>query len=159
MIRIGTGFDVHAFCQGDFITLAGIKIPFQHAFEAHSDGDVLIHALCDALLGALALGDIGQHFPPSDNKWKNRDSSFFLKHIAAMIKDHGYTINNIDNTIVCEQPKMQPHILAMREKLAELLSLTLDQISIKATTTEKLGFCGRGEGISVQSICLISKLT
>ncbi len=155
-IRIGTGFDVHAFCVGDFITLGGIQIPFSKAFSAHSDGDVLIHALVDALLGALALGDIGQHFPPSDNKWKNCDSSVFLKHAMNLITEQGYAVNNIDCTIICEQPKMQPHIMAMRENLAKIMDLQPSQVSVKATTTEKLGFCGRGEGIAVQCSCLLS---
>ncbi len=155
-IRIGTGFDVHAFCAGDFITLGGIQIPFTQAFAAHSDGDVLIHALVDALLGALALGDIGQHFPPNDNRWKNCDSSVFLKHAMDLISEQGYRVNNIDCTIICEQPKMQPHIVAMREKLAAVMNLKTNQISIKATTTEKLGFCGRGEGVAVQCSCLLS---
>lgn len=157
-MRIGTGFDVHAFCDGDFITLGGIKIPFNKAFNAHSDGDVLIHAMCDALLGALALGDIGQHFPPSDEKWKDCDSTVFLKHIMQLIIDEGYLVNNIDSTIICEQPKMQPHIMAMRENLAKIMELGIDQVSVKATTTEKLGFCGRGEGIAVQSTCLITQI-
>ncbi len=155
-IRIGTGFDVHAFCAGDFITLGGIQIPFTQAFAAHSDGDVLIHALVDALLGALALGDIGQHFPPNDSRWKNCDSSVFLKHAMDLITEQGYRVNNIDCTIICEQPKMQPHIVAMREKLAVVMNLKMNQISIKATTTEKLGFCGRGEGVAVQCSCLLS---
>jgi 2-C-methyl-D-erythritol 2,4-cyclodiphosphate synthase len=155
-IRIGTGFDVHAFCAGDFITLGGIKIPFSQAFAAHSDGDVLIHALVDALLGALALGDIGQHFPPNDNMWKNCDSSVFLKHAMNLITEQGYNVNNIDCTIICEQPKMQPHIMAMRKNLAKIMDLQPDQVSVKATTTEKLGFCGRGEGIAVQCSCLLS---
>lgn len=156
MIRIGSGFDVHAFCAGDFITLGGIQIPFAHAFAAHSDGDVLIHALVDALLGALALGDIGQHFPPDDNKWKGCDSSVFLKHAMGLITEQGYSVNNIDCTIIGEQPKMQAHILTMRNNLAKIMKLEASQISIKATTTEKLGFCGRGEGIAVQCSCLLS---
>jgi len=156
MIRVGTGYDVHAFCEGDHLVLGGIKIPFNKAFTAHSDGDVLIHAMCDALLGALALGDIGQHFPPSDTQWKNCESSVFLEHIMELIKQKGYQVNNIDSTIICEQPKMSPHILAIRENLAEIMELSLDQVSVKATTTEKLGFCGRGEGIAVESVCLVS---
>jgi 2-C-methyl-D-erythritol 2,4-cyclodiphosphate synthase len=155
MMRIGTGYDVHAFCEGDHLTLGGIKIPFNKAFAAHSDGDVLIHAMVDSLLGALALGDIGQHFPPSDDKWKDCDSSVFLKHAMELIKQQGYQVTNIDSTIICEQPKMQPHILAIRENLAEIMILELDQVSVKATTTEKLGFCGRGEGIAVESVCLL----
>ena len=156
MMRIGSGYDIHAFCEGDNLILGGIKIPFTQSFAAHSDGDVLIHAMVDALLGALALGDIGQHFPPNDDRWKDCDSSVFLKHVMGLVKGHGYQVNNIDSTIICEQPKMQPHILAMRENLAIIMGLNVDQVSVKATTTEKLGFCGRGEGIAVQSVCLVS---
>ena len=155
MMRIGTGYDVHAFCEGDHLVLGGIKIPFNKAFAAHSDGDVLIHAIVDALLGALALGDIGQHFPPNNDQWKDCDSSEFLKHVMGLIKQEGYQVNNIDSTIICEQPKMQPYILAIRENLANIMNLELNQVSVKATTTEKLGFCGRGEGISVVSVCLV----
>ena len=155
MMRIGSGYDVHAFCEGDHLTLGGIKIPFNKSFAAHSDGDVLIHAMVDALLGALALGDIGQHFPPNDEKWKDCDSSVFLKHVMELIKQQGYQVNNIDSTIICEQPKMQTHILAIRENLAKIMDLNVDQVSVKATTTEKLGFCGRGEGIAVESVCLL----
>ena len=156
MMRIGTGYDVHAFCEGDHLILGGIKIPFYKAFAAHSDGDVLIHAMVDALLGALALGDIGQHFPPNDDKWKDCNSSVFLKHAMKLVKQQGYQVNNIDSTIICEKPKMFPHIPAIRENLAEIMNLELDQVSVKATTTEKLGFCGRGEGIAVESVCLVS---
>jgi len=157
MMRIGTGYDVHAFCAGNHLTLAGIKIPFNKSFAAHSDGDVLIHALVDALMGALALGDIGGHFPASDERWKDCDSSVFLKHSLSLIRQQAYQVNNVDCTIICEQPKMQPHILAMRENLAGIMDLPINQISIKATTTEKLGFCGREEGIAVQAICLLSE--
>ena len=155
MMRIGSGYDVHAFCEGDHLILGGIKIPFTQSFAAHSDGDVLIHAMVDALLGALALGDIGQHFPPNDEKWKDCDSSVFLKHVMELIKQQGYQVSNIDSTIICEQPKMQPHILAIRENLAKIMDLNVNQVSVKATTTEKLGFCGRGEGIAVESVCLL----
>jgi 2-C-methyl-D-erythritol 2,4-cyclodiphosphate synthase len=158
-MRIGTGFDVHAFCAGDYLMLGGVKVPFNKAFAAHSDGDVLIHAMCDALLGALALGDIGQHFPPNDEKWKDCHSSVFLKHVMGLVINQGYQVNNIDSTIICEQPKMQPHIITMRENLAGMMNLEISQISIKATTTEKLGYCGRGEGVAVQSTCLLSKRT
>jgi 2-C-methyl-D-erythritol 2,4-cyclodiphosphate synthase len=158
-MRIGTGFDVHAFCEGSFLVLGGIKVPFTQSFAAHSDGDVLIHAMCDALLGALALGDIGQHFPPNDEKWKDCDSSVFLKHVMDLIKQQGYQVNNIDSTIICEQPKMQPHIFSIRENLANIMNLEINQVSVKATTTEKLGFCGRGEGVAVQSACLLSKVS
>ncbi len=157
MIRIGTGYDVHAFCAGNHLTLGGIKIPFNRSFAAHSDGDILIHAICDSLLGALALGDIGQHFPPDDNKWKDCKSEVFLIHVVKLITKEGYQINNIDSTIVCEEPKMQPHITPIRKNLASIMNLKIDQVSVKATTTEKLGFCGRGEGVAVQSSCLLSK--
>ncbi len=155
-MRIGSGYDVHAFCAGDHLTLGAVKIPFNRAFAAHSDGDVLIHAMCDALLGALALGDIGLHFPPNDPQWKDCDSTVFLKHVNGLITHKGYQINNIDNTIICEQPKIAPHIKAMQTGLAQILNIEDDQISIKATTTEKLGFCGRKEGIAVHSVCLLS---
>ena len=155
MIRVGTGYDVHAFCEGDSLVLGGIKIPFNKAFAAHSDGDVLIHAICDALLGALALGDIGQHFPPNDDKWKGCDSSIFLKHIVELVEEQGYQVNNIDCTIICEKPKMQPHIITVRENLANIMDLDINQVSIKATTTEQLGFAGRGEGVEVQAVCLL----
>jgi 2-C-methyl-D-erythritol 2,4-cyclodiphosphate synthase len=158
MMRVGTGYDVHAFCEGSFITLGGIKIPFDKAFAAHSDGDVLIHAIVDALLGALALGDIGQHFPPSDEQWKDCDSAVFLKHIMGLISQQGYQVNNIDSTIICQQPKMQPHIKAMRENLSKIMKLDISKVSIKATTTEKLGYCGRGEGVAIQAMCLLSKI-
>jgi len=158
MMRIGTGYDVHAFCEGKYLTLGGIKIPFNKSFAAHSDGDVLIHAIVDALLGALALGDIGQHFPPNDEKWKDCESSIFLNHSLSLIKKEDYQVNNIDATIICELPKMQGHIPAIRKNLASILHLDMSQISVKATTTEKLGFCGRGEGVAVQAICLLSKI-
>jgi 2-C-methyl-D-erythritol 2,4-cyclodiphosphate synthase len=158
-MRIGTGYDVHAFTEGDHLTLGGINIPFHHAFAAHSDGDVLIHAICDALLGALALGDIGQHFPPNDKQWKDCASSVFLKHIMALLATEKYQLNNIDATIICEQPKMQTHIHNMRKNLATIMNIELNQVSIKATTTEKLGYCGRGEGVAVQAVCLLSPLT
>lgn len=157
-MRVGTGYDVHAFCEGSFITLGGIKIPFDKAFAAHSDGDVLIHAIVDALLGALALGDIGQHFPPSDEQWKDCESAVFLKHIMGLISQQGYQVNNIDSTIICQQPKMQPHIKAMRENLSKIMKLDISKVSIKATTTEKLGYCGRGEGVAIQAMCLLSKI-
>ena len=157
-MRIGTGYDVHAFCAGNKLTLGGINIPFHKAFAAHSDGDVLIHAICDALLGALALGDIGQHFPPDDEKWKGCNSEVFLKQVHQMIIDKAYKINNLDSTIICEKPKIKPHIDAMQKNLSRILNIQTSQISIKATTTEKLGFCGREEGIAVQSVCLLTKV-
>lgn len=156
-MRIGTGFDVHAFGPGDYVTLGNIKIPHDHGFVAHSDGDVLIHAICDALLGACALGDIGQHFPPSDDRWKGCDSVVFLQHCHQLITDKGFQIGNIDCTIIAEQPKIGPHVIAIQSRLAQILELTTDQIGIKATTTEKLGFTGRGEGVAAQVVCLLLK--
>lgn len=154
-MRIGSGYDVHAFCQGEFLTLGGIKVPFSKGLAAHSDGDVLIHAICDSLLGALALGDIGQHFPPNDDKWKDCNSAVFLKHIHQLIISEGYQIGNIDSTIICEKPKIKPYVSAMQNNLAAILAIQSNHISIKATTTEKLGFCGREEGVAVQSVCLL----
>ena len=156
-MRIGSGYDVHAFCEGDHLILGGIKIPFHKSFKAHSDGDVLIHAICDALLGALALGDIGHLFPPSDNQWKDCNSDVFLKHIHNLILKKGYQIGNIDTTIICEKPKIKPYISSIQTNLSEILGINHKQISIKATTTEKLGFCGREEGIAVQAVCLLEK--
>ncbi len=156
-MRVGTGFDVHAFGPGEFITLGNIKIPFAFGFVAHSDGDVLIHAICDALLGACALGDIGQHFPPHDPQWADCDSVVFLQHCHHLIQQQGYRIANIDSTIIAEQPKINPHVQAMRLRLAEILGIQDHQISVKATTTEQLGFTGRKEGIAVQASCLLLK--
>lgn len=155
--RIGNGFDVHAFGAGDFITLGNVKIPHTHGFVAHSDGDVLIHAICDALLGALALGDIGVHFPPSDNQWKDCDSVVFLNHCHQLIQNQGFQVGNIDCTIIAETPKINPHVKAIQTRLAEILGTEKNQISIKATTTEQLGFTGRQEGIAVQVVCLLQQ--
>ncbi len=158
MMRIGTGFDVHAFGPGEYITLGNVKIPHSHGFVAHSDGDVLIHAICDALLGACALGDIGQHFPPNDEQWKDCDSVVFLKHCHQLIQQQGFQIGNIDSTIIAEQPKIQPHVKTIQLRLSTILAVDADQISVKATTTEQLGFTGRKEGIAVQSTCLLFKM-
>lgn len=155
-IRIGQGMDVHAFEAGDFVTLAGIQIPHTQGLKAHSDGDVILHALCDALLGALALGDIGQHFPDTDPAFKGADSRVLLKHVYQLILDRGYYLNNADITVACERPKLAPHNLAMRQSIANVLDVDVTQISIKATTTEKLGFTGRQEGILATAIVLIS---
>ncbi len=156
-IRVGSGFDVHAYGAGNHLTIGNVQIPYQHGFVAHSDGDVLIHAICDALLGACALGDIGQHFPPSDAQWKNCDSVVFLKHCQQLIVEQGYQIANLDCTLIAEQPKINPHVLSIRTRLAEILHLELHQISVKATTTEQLGFTGRGEGMAAQTTCLLLK--
>jgi len=156
-MRIGSGFDVHAYGSGNHIMLGNIKIPFEFGFIAHSDGDVLIHALCDALLGACALGDIGEHFPPSEPQWKNCDSVVFLKHCHQLIKQQGYQIGNIDCTIMAELPKIKPHVKDIQNRLAVILDIQNNQISIKATTTEKLGFTGRKEGMAAQATCLLLK--
>lgn len=157
MMRIGSGFDVHAFTAGDSVMLGGVRIAHSHSLLAHSDGDVLIHAICDALLGALALGDIGVHFPPTEARWKNADSTQLLAQCMAMIRDRGYDLANIDVTVICELPKINPHVPAIRERLAEVMAVAIDRISVKATTTEKLGFTGRGEGIAAQSVVLLEK--
>ena len=154
-IRIGHGFDVHAFGEGDHVVLGGVRIPHARGLVAHSDGDVVIHALCDALLGALAAGDIGHHFPPSDARWKNADSRAFLRHCEAMLRERGWKLGNADITVVCERPKIGPHAAAMQANLAEDLRVPGNAISVKATTTETLGFTGRGEGIAAQAVCLL----
>lgn len=155
-IRIGQALDVHAFEEGEFVTLAGIQIPHTQGLKAHSDGDVVLHALTDALLGALALGDIGQHFPDTDPRFKGADSRVLLKHVYQLILDRGYHLNNADITVACERPKLAPHNLAMRQSIADVLDVEITQISIKATTTEKLGFTGRQEGILSTATVLIS---
>ena len=156
-MRIGSGFDVHAFGEGDHLVLGGVRIPFERGIVAHSDGDVLVHALCDALLGALALGDIGQHFPPSDARWKDADSLQFLRHCILLVDQHGYRLGNADLTAICERPKIGPHAEAMRAILAKEMGVSLGQVSIKATTSERLGFTGRGEGIAAQAVVLLEK--
>ena len=158
-MRIGHGFDVHAFGPGDFIMLGGMRIAHDHGLVAHSDGDVVIHALCDALLGALALGDIGQHFPPSDEQWRNVDSRQFLRHCARLLAQHGFALANADVTVVCERPRLAPHIAAMREVLARDLDCAIGEVSVKATTSEKLGFTGRGEGIAAHAVVLLQART
>ena len=155
--RIGHGYDVHRFGEGDFIILGGIKIPHNHGFIAHSDGDVLIHSLCDALLGSIAAGDIGQHFPDSDEQYKDIDSRLLLKKINQLLKQEQFLIANIDISIVAQTPKMSPHIQSMRQNLANVLNIAHTQINIKATTTEKLGFTGRQEGIAVHSVVMVYK--
>jgi 2-C-methyl-D-erythritol 2,4-cyclodiphosphate synthase len=155
MMRIGQGFDVHTFGEGDHVMLGGVRVAHTHGVVAHSDGDVVIHALCDAIFGALALGDIGRHFPPSQEQWRNADSRVFLRHAAKLMREQGYTLGNADVTVICEAPKVGPHSLAMREAVAEELRCELGRISIKATTTEKLGFTGRGEGIAAQACVLL----
>ena len=156
-MRIGQGIDVHAFGPGDHVVLGGVNIPHEHGLVAHSDGDVVIHALCDAILGALALGDIGHHFPPSDPRWKDVSSRHFLLHCAGLIVEHGYALANADMTVVCERPRIAPHVDTMRRNIATDLDCPLGQINIKATTSEKLGFTGRGEGIAALAVVLLLK--
>ncbi|RZA20907.1 MAG: 2-C-methyl-D-erythritol 2,4-cyclodiphosphate synthase [Lysobacteraceae bacterium] len=155
LFRIGQGFDVHAFGEGDHLMLGGVRLPHVRGVVAHSDGDVALHALCDAILGALALGDIGIHFPPSDPRWKDADSRTFLRHCAALARERGWRVGNCDITVVCERPRIGPHAQAMRETIASDLGIAVDEISVKATTTETLGFTGRGEGIAAQAACLL----
>ncbi|MEM7492566.1 MAG: bifunctional 2-C-methyl-D-erythritol 4-phosphate cytidylyltransferase/2-C-methyl-D-erythritol 2,4-cyclodiphosphate synthase [Pseudomonadota bacterium] len=153
--RVGTGFDVHAFGSGEFVTLCGLEIPHSKGLIGHSDADVAWHALTDAILGALAMGDIGDHFPPSDDQWKGAASSVFLKHACELAGDEGYRIANCDITIICEKPKIGPHRQAMCEATAALLDIPVSFIGVKATTTEQLGFTGRGEGIAAQAACML----
>ncbi|OOG49045.1 2-C-methyl-D-erythritol 2,4-cyclodiphosphate synthase [Rhodanobacter sp. C01] len=156
-MRIGSGFDVHAFGEGDHVTLGGVRVPHRRGVVAHSDGDVVIHALCDAIFGALALGDIGSHFPPSDERWRSADSRQFLRHAAMLMAQQGYALGNADVTVICESPKVGPHAHSMRENLAADLDSEIGRISIKATTTEQLGFTGRGEGIAAQASVLLER--
>ena len=156
-MRIGQGYDVHKFGGEGPLTLCGITIDYKMGLIAHSDGDVVIHAICDALLGALALGDIGKHFPDTSNDFKNINSRILLKECLALILEKGYQLNNLDVTIICEAPKIAPHVTAMRTCIAEDLNTDIDNISIKATTTEKLGFTGRKEGIAAQATVLLCK--
>jgi 2-C-methyl-D-erythritol 2,4-cyclodiphosphate synthase len=155
-MRIGQGIDVHAFGPGDHVVIGGVRIAHTQGIVAHSDGDVAIHALCDAILGALALGDIGQHFPPSDERWRGADSRVFLRHCATLMRERGFALGNADISIVCEAPRIAPHAAAMRANLAANLACEIDRISIKATTSEKLGFTGRGEGIAAFAVVLLT---
>ena len=157
-MRIGHGYDVHRFGPGDKLMLGGVEIPFEQSFVAHSDGDVLIHALIDSLLGAAALGDIGQHFPDTDSRWRGADSRGLLRSVVQMITDSGYRLGNEDITIVAEKPKMLPHLDKMRLNLSADISCSVSQINIKATTTETLGFTGRKEGIACHAVVLIEPL-
>ena len=154
-MRIGQGYDVHRLVEGRRLILGGVEIPYEKGLLGHSDADVLVHALMDALLGAIAAGDIGQHFPPSDARWKGADSRAFLRHCDALIRERGWRVGNCDVTVICERPKVGPHAQAMRELIADDLGIALDAVSIKATTTEALGFTGRREGIAAQAACLL----
>lgn len=149
---------MHAFCPGDHVFLGGVKVPFRQGLAAHSDGDVVLHALCDALLGAAALGDIGQRFPPSDPQWANADSREFLASVFTLLQNHGWRVVNADITIVCEQPRVMPYAGRMRANIAADLDVKVENVSIKATTTEGLGFFGRGEGIGALAVALIEAL-
>lgn len=157
MIRVGMGYDVHRFNDGDHIILGGVKIPYEKGLEAHSDGDVVLHALADAILGAAALGDIGKHFPDTDPNFKGADSRVLLRHVYGIVKEKGYKLINADVTIIAQAPKMLPHIPGMCANIATDLEVEVDCINVKATTTEKLGFEGRKEGIAVQAVVLIEK--
>jgi 2-C-methyl-D-erythritol 4-phosphate cytidylyltransferase / 2-C-methyl-D-erythritol 2,4-cyclodiphosphate synthase len=153
--RLGTGFDVHAFTQGDHVWLGGVRVPHDRGVLAHSDGDVILHALTDAVLGALADGDIGTHFPPSDTQWRGASSDRFLAHAVGLVRQRGGIVDHLDATLLCERPRLGPHREAMRQRIAEIAGLRLDQVSLKATTTEKLGFIGRREGIAAQAAATI----
>lgn len=156
--RIGHGFDVHAFADGKAIILGGVEIPFDKSFIAHSDGDVLIHALCDAMLGAVGEGDIGQHFPDSDDQYKDQDSRIFLQKVYQIVRQNGFQLVNADITIIAQAPKMVPHLYEMKLNLCDDLECELSCMNIKATTTEQLGYIGRGEGIAVHAVVLVEKL-
>lgn len=156
-IRVGQGYDVHAFDAGDHVVLCGVKVPHNKTLKGHSDADVGMHALTDAIYGALADGDIGQHFPPSDAQWKGAESHIFLRHAVSRATDRGYRISNVDVTLICERPKIGPHAVAMREALARIMGLEIGQVSVKATTSERLGFTGREEGIAAMAVATLIK--
>ncbi len=155
MIRIGHGFDVHALVSGRKCIIGGVEIPHEKGLDGHSDADVLLHAICDALLGAAALGDIGKHFPPTDMRYKGADSRELLRQVVALLNTKNYVVNNIDATVICEAPKLSPHTDQMCSHIASDCKVSVSQINVKATTTEKLGFTGRGEGIAAEAVCLI----
>ena len=154
-MRIGHGFDAHRFGEGDSVTIGGIAIPHSQGLIAHSDGDVLIHAICDAILGAMALGDIGKHFPDNDPAFKNIDSAELLKSVMQSANKKGYVVGNLDCTVIAQSPRLGAHIYAMQTKLAGLLNIEVDAVNVKATTTEKMGYTGRGEGISAHAVVLM----
>ena len=154
-MRIGTGYDVHKLTEGRKLILGGVEIPYEKGLLGHSDADVLVHAVMDALLGAAALGDIGLHFPDSDPRWKGADSLMLMRHVRELLKENGYDIGNVDATIIAQAPKLRPYIDEMRTRIAQALQVKPSQVSVKATTEERLGFTGRGEGISAQAVALI----
>ena len=157
-MRVGMGYDVHKLVEGRDLILGGVKIPYEKGLLGHSDADVLLHAIMDSLLGAAALGDIGKHFPDTDSKYKGISSIELLKHVGNLLTEHNYKIGNIDATIIAQRPKMKPYIPEMRMNIAAALSTSIDNISVKATTEEEMGFTGRGEGISAHCVCLIDKI-
>ena len=157
-IRIGQGFDVHRLVTGRKCVIGGVDIAFEKGLEGHSDADVLLHAICDALLGAAALGDIGQHFPPNDSRYLGIDSRQLLRQVVSLLQAKGYTVVNIDSTVICELPKLSPYTWQMCSHIAEDCQVSIDLVNVKATTTEKLGFTGRGEGIAAEAVCLIQKI-
>jgi 2-C-methyl-D-erythritol 2,4-cyclodiphosphate synthase len=154
-MRIGHGFDAHRCGDGDFVTLGGQRIAHTHGLEAHSDGDVLIHAICDAVLGAAALGDIGRHFPDTDDSFKDIDSRILLRRVRDAVMAHGLRVNNLDATVVAQAPRLGPHIADMANNIAQDLGVTVDRVNIKATTTERMGYTGRGEGIAAHAVVLL----
>jgi 2-C-methyl-D-erythritol 2,4-cyclodiphosphate synthase len=155
--RIGQGFDVHAFTDGDFVTLGGEKIPHTQGIKAHSDGDVLLHAVCDALLGAAGLGDIGMHFPDTDARWRGADSRVFVRHAKQLLSERGWSVINVDTTVIAEAPRLGKHRDAMRANIATDLQINTDCVNIKATTSEGMGYIGRREGLACQAIVLIQR--
>lgn len=157
MIRIGHGFDVHALVAGRRCVIGGVDIPHEKGLEGHSDADVLLHAVCDALLGAAALGDIGKHFPNTDPRYRGIDSRQLLRHVAGLLKQQGYAVVNLDATVIAEAPKLAPHIARMCGHIAEDLGMDRSCVNVKATTSERLGFTGRGEGIAAEAVCLIER--
>jgi 2-C-methyl-D-erythritol 2,4-cyclodiphosphate synthase len=158
-LRIGQGYDVHAFTAGDHVTLGGEKIPHTHGILAHSDGDVLLHAICDALLGAAGLGDIGMHFPDTDSRWKGADSRAFVRHVRDLLKERDFVIVNVDSTVICETPRLGKYREVMRTNIASDLGVNITRINIKATTSEKMGFIGRAEGLACQAIAMIEHIS
>ena len=156
-MRIGSGIDVHAFGPGDFLMLGGVRIPHARGVVAHSDGDVVLHALCDALLGAAGLGDIGQHFSDRDPRWRGADSGVFVEQVMSLLRERGLRVVNADLTVLGEEPRVAPHREAMRRQIAQLLGVEPASVNIKATTTERLGFLGRGEGIAAQAVVLLTE--
>ena len=157
-MRIGHGYDAHRFCEGDAVVIGGVRIPHDRGLAAHSDGDVLLHAVCDALLGALALGDIGHHFPDDDPAYAGIDSRVLLRRVMVEVRERGWRLSNLDATVIAQAPRLGPHIPAMREHLAADLEAEVSQVNVKATTTERMGFTGRGEGIAAHAVVLLRAL-